>query len=170
MTIQQKNKALVIGFLGILILGYFLAISETLQLKNNYESMQQQELLNTNIPQRLATLEQKERYYDSLLEHYQITETSLQNNLLQTIDRYAANHMIKVVSFSEPHSFVEKDKKTNSYAFSVSGDFKGILGLAYELEQRSKFGMIASLDFEKKTNYRNGTKSLEGHFILQLVQ
>ncbi len=170
MTIQQKNKVLVLGFLGMLVLGYFLAISETVALKNNYTRLKNSERLNANIPQRLKALEQKEVHYDSLLKHYQITETSLQNNLLQTIDRYAKDHTIKVLSFKEPHTFQEKDKNTYSYAFSVSGDFAGILGLAYQLEQRSKFGMIASLDFEKKTNYRNGSKSLEGHFILQLVQ
>jgi hypothetical protein len=115
-------------------------------------------------------LEQKEKHYDSLLRHYQITETSLQNNLLQTIDRYAKDQSLKVVSFSEPHAYTEDDKTTSSYAFSVAGDFQEILGLAYQLEQRNKFGMIASLDFEKKTDYRNGSKHLEGHFILQLVQ
>lgn len=170
MTIKQKNKALVIGFFGVLVLGYFLAITETIKLKDNYNNLQQVGEINANIPQRLLALEQKEHHYDSLLQHYQITETSLQNNLLQTIDRYALDHTVKVVSFSEPHRYQEKDKTTNSYAFSVTGDFKSILGLAYELEQKSKFGMIASLDFEKKTNYRNGSKRLEGHFILQLVQ
>lgn len=170
MTIQQKNKMLVAGFVGVLILGYFLSITETLKLKQNYDTLKTQEALFSNIPQRLHVLNQKEHYYDSLLTHYQITETSLQNNLLKTIERYAQDHNLKVVSFDEPHIVNENNKKTNSYTFSVSGNFKAILGLAYQLEQRNKFGMIASLEFEKTKNYRTGKVSLEGQFILQLVQ
>ncbi|MFT5893059.1 MAG: hypothetical protein ACI9Y7_003178 [Dokdonia sp.] len=170
MTIKQKNTALVISFFGVLLLGYFLSISVTLSLKDNYDNLKTQEQIYSNIPKRLQVLSQKERYYDSLLQHYQITETSLQNNLLKTIDRYAVDHAIKIISFNEPHSVIQEGKKTNSYAFRVSGDFNTILGLAYQLEQRSKFGMIASLQFEKLKNYRTGQTSLEGAFVLQLVQ
>ncbi|MFC4636464.1 hypothetical protein ACFO3O_21335 [Dokdonia ponticola] len=170
MTIKQKNTTLVISFFGVLLLGYFLSISVTLSLKKNYDTLKTQEQIYSNIPKRLQILSQKERYYDSLLQHYQITETSLQNNLLKTIDRYAINHNIKIISFDEPHSVIQNGKKTNSYAFRVSGDFNAILGLAYQLEQRSKFGMIASLEFEKLKNYRTGQTTLEGAFVLQLVQ
>jgi len=170
MAIKQKNTILLISFFGVLILGYFLSISETLSIKKNYDNLQQQEQLYANIPKRLQVLVQKERHYDSLLQHYQITETSLQNNLLKTIDRYAIDTNIKIVSFDEPHSVFEKGKTTNSYAFRVSGDFNSILGLAYELEQRSKFGMVKSLEFEKIKSFRTGKTTLEGQFILQLVQ
>jgi len=170
MTIRQKNSALLGGFVIILILGYMLSITETLSLKRNYTSLKTQEALFANIPQRLNLLHQKERYYDSLLQHYQITETSLQNNLLKTIDRYAVDHNIRIVSFDEPHTIISQSRKTSSYTFRVSGDFKAILGLAYQLEQRSKFGMIASLQFEKIKNYRTGKTTLEGQFMLQLVQ
>jgi hypothetical protein len=170
MTIKQKNTTLVISFFGVLLLGYFLSISVTLSLKDNYDNLKTQEQIYSNIPKRLQVLSQKEKHYDSLLQHYQITETSLQNNLLKTIDRYAVDHAIKIISFNEPHSVIQKGKKTNSYAFRVSGDFNTILGLAYQLEQRSKFGMIASLQFEKLKNYRTGQTSLEGAFVLQLVQ
>ena len=170
MMIRQKNSALVIGFIVVLLLGYWLSISETLSLKRNYQNLKAQEELFANIPQRLSLLQQKEHYYDSLLQHYQISGTSIQNNLLKTIERYAANHDLKVVAFDPPHTLAENSRKTSSYTFRVAGDFKSILGLAYQLEQRNKFGMIASLEFEKLKNYRTGKVSLEGQFILQLVQ
>lgn len=170
MTIQQKNRILVIGFIATLVVGYYLSISETLLLKSNYDQLKENERVFKNIPQRLGTLTKKEVYYDSLLKSHQITETSLQNNLLKTLERYAQKENIKIVSFTEPHNYIENDKSVNSYAFRVSGTFKSILGLAYELEQRSKFGMIASLEFEKITSYRTGAISLEGDFILRLVQ
>lgn len=170
MTIQQKNRLLVVGFLATLVMGYFLSISETLSLKRNYDQLKENERIFKNIPQRLGVLSQKEAHYDSLLVSHQITETSLQNNLLKALERYAESEQIKIVSFNEPHTYSEKDKTVNSYAFTVSGNFNAILGLAYELEQRSKFGMIASLEFEKIKSYRTNKVSLEGDFVLQLVQ
>jgi hypothetical protein len=139
MTIQQKNKLLVLGFVAILVIGYFLSISETFSLKRNYDQLKENERIFENIPKRLKVLTQKEVYYDSLLSSNQITETSLQNNLLKALERYAVSEQIKIVSFNEPHIYTENDKTINSYAFTVSGDFKAILGLAYELEQRSKY-------------------------------
>lgn len=170
MKIQQKNRLLLFGFLGTLVIGYLLSISETLALKRNYDRLKEGELIFKSIPQRLSVLNQKEVYYDSLLSSHQITETSLQNNLLKALERYAEREQIKIISFNEPHIYVDQGKTINSYAFSVSGDFKSILGLAYELEQRSKFGMIASLEFEKIKSFQTSKVSLEGNFVLQLVQ
>ena len=85
MTIQQKNKLLVLGFVAILVIGYFLSISETFSLKRNYDQLKENERIFENIPKRLKVLTQKEVYYDSLLSSNQITETSLQNNLLKTV-------------------------------------------------------------------------------------
>lgn len=170
MNIKKKNRGLLIGFFATLIIGYFLSISETIAIKRNYDQLKTNERISKNIPQRLNVLRKKEMYYDSLLASYQITETSLQNNLLKALERYAENQKIKVVSFEEPHKFVDGNKTINSYEFRVTGNFQSILGLAYELEQGSKFGMIASLDFERITSYRTGNVSLEANFLLQLVQ
>lgn len=170
MSIRKKNIILLLGFLGTLLLGYMLSISDTLVLKKRYAGLKKQELLYENIPQRLLVLEQKEKHYDSLMDHYQITETSLQNNLLKSIERYALTHSLRATSFEEPHSVHEKGRLLNSYAFSVTGDFQSILGLAYQLEQKSKFGKIANVHLEKRKNYRTGKESLRGHFILQLIQ
>ena len=170
MSIRRKNISLILGFIGMLLLGYALSISETLALKKNYNSLTKQESLYANIPQRLFALEQKEKHYDSLMEHYQITETSLQNNLLKTIERYALKNDLKATSFDEPHSVQIDGRQLNSYAFTVTGDFQAILGLAYQLEQKSKFGMIANVHFEKQKSYRTGIESLQGHFVLQLIQ
>ncbi len=170
MNIRQKNKWLIIGTVAFLILGYYVSIGETLSLRSNYQHLKSQEALFDNIPLRLSQLVRKEHYYDSLLVHHQITETSVQNNLLKVIDRYAEDHPIRVVSFDQAHKLESRDRSISSYVFRVDGDFKSILGLAYQLEQRNKFGMIASLEFEKQRNFRTGKTSLEGQFILQLVQ
>ena len=170
MSIKQKNIALLAGFISVLILGYWLSISVSISFIDNYNNLERQKNTFANIPKRLDILERKEAYYDSLLNHYQIAETSIQNNLLKTIDRYAVSHDLKKVSFSEPHQSKQGELNILSYAFSVEGDFQSIHGLAYHLEQENKFGMIASLTFEKLKSYRTGKTSLQGHFILQIVR
>ncbi len=170
MKIERKNASLVIGFIAVFIIGYIVAIKETIALKQTYDRLSQQELIFEKLPQRLMALEQKNKHFDSLLNHYQITEMSLQNNLLRMVENYAEKHPIKVEQLDQPHTFISGERTINSYALTVQGDFKSILGLAYQLEQKNKFGMISSFEVEKIKSNRTGKSALYGSFILQLVQ
>ncbi len=170
MTITQKNRALVGGTILVLIVGYYLSIQETLALKQNYTQLQTQEALFYNVPERLQKLQRKEVYYDSLLRHYQISETSLQNNLLQSLNRYAMEHPLTVVAFEEPHVDTQETYTTTTYRFTIKGEYDALLGLAYHLEQRVKFGRIAHLALSKQKSYSTGKEWLEATFGLQVVQ
>ena len=112
-------------------------------------------------------LKQKEKYYDSLLHVYKIGGTSLQNNLLNTITNFSSKNDLKVVDFSEPHTFTDKSLTINSYSFTVEGHFNNILQLIYTLEQRTKYGEIVSVSYGKKKNYRTGTSYLQAKILLQ---
>lgn len=170
MTIQHKNKLLIFGFFAILFFGYYLSISETLSVKANYDKLITEEALFKNIPERLHALNQKEVHYSKLLINNQITETSLQNNLLRMVEKYAQTHSIDDITLLEPHTASTGNRTISSYMFDVTGDFKSILGLGYELEQKSKFGMVASLRFEKKKELKNNRTYLQATFVLQILR
>jgi len=170
MSIKDKNKILVGGFVGVLLIGYFFSITDTLSLKENYKRLKSEEHIFENLPQRVATLNKKENYYDSLMVHYQIAEASLQNSLLKSVENYALDNELKIVTIEQPHILVKDQRKISSYAFAVSGNFRNILGLNYHLEQKSKFGKVSNVHFEKKINHKTKRATLEGRFILQLIQ
>jgi len=167
MTNTLKNRLLVGGFIILIFLCYKFAFANTLALKSEYATLTKEQKIFENTPKQIALLKKKEQYYDSLLTKYKIGGTSLQNNLLNTVTTFAKANDLKVVDFLEPHIFSEKSLTINSYSFTVEGHFNTILQLIYTLEQRTKYGEVISVSYEKKKNYRTGKSYLQAKIVLQ---
>ena len=158
---------LILGFVLGLFLCYRLAISETLSLREQYGKLERQRTLFENTPKQLSVLGQKQRYYDSILNSYQIRGSSLQNGLLRTINAFAEQNGILVVEFSEPHTIRQGDLTVNTYGFTLRGDYNAIIKLVHRLERESRFGEVINLDFQKKKNFRTGRHYLEARVLLK---
>lgn len=167
MNNKTKNILLLSGFLLTLVVCYRLAISNTLELKNQYNSLKQEKALFKNTPKQLSLLKQKLMYYDSILSKYQLNGSSIQNNLLKTINAFAESDNLKVIGFLEPHIIDQNGLIIKTYQFSIEGDFNAILKLAHKLEQQTKFGEIINLHFEKKKNFRTGKYYLQVKILLK---
>ena len=167
MTKQQKNIALIIAFVLAIILCYTLAIQNTFQLRKQYHALTHNAALFQSTPEQLARLKQKEVYYDSLLVQFKIDGSSIQNNLLTMINTYASSNALKVVSFLEPHRSITNDLVVKTYDFTLEGNYNTINQLIYILEQKTKFGEIIGLYFEKKKNYRTGRFYLQARVLLK---
>ena len=167
MTKQQKNIGLVIGFFIALIICYQFAISNTLEQKKRYNTLQLESKVFENSPKQLSILNQKEVYYDSLLNKYQLDDSSLQNNLLKTINAFADANNIKVINFLEPHISQKNELTIKTYQFVLEGSYNSINKLIYKLEQGTKFGEIINLHFEKKKNFRTGKSYLQATVLLK---
>lgn len=167
MTNKTKNILLLTGFLLALVLSYQLAISKTIALKKEFNTLKQQDVLFENTPKQISLLKQKQTYYDSLLNKYQINGSSLQNNLLKTVTIFADSTNLKVVSFLEPHIVHKDNLKINTYQFVLEGNFNAILKLIHKLEQDTKFGEITNLYFEKKKNFRTRRYYLQVSILLK---
>ena len=149
------------------MLCYQLAIEKTFALRKEYNSLRQQESLFKNSPKQLSLLKQKEKYYDSVLTKYQLNGSSIQNNLLKTINSFAEDYNLKVIGFLEPHIFNQNDLIIKTYGFTLEGHFNAILKLTHKLEQQTKFGEIINLHFEKKKNFRTGKYYLQAKLLLK---
>lgn len=167
MTKQQKNIALTVSFILALILCYQLAIKNTLQLKEQHTHLANEAVSLKSAPQQLALLKQKNVYYDSLLTRFQLGGSSIQNNLLKVINTYASNNALKVVDFLEPHVSTNDNLVIKTYDFTLEGTYNNINQLVYLLEQKTKFGEVISLHFEKKKNYRTGRFYLQARVLLK---
>ncbi|GAA3614656.1 hypothetical protein Q4Q39_02600 [Flavivirga amylovorans] len=167
MTNKTKNILLIVGFLFTLILCYQLAISKTVLLKKEFNSLEMQEALFKDTPKQVSLLKQKQKYYDSILNKYQLNGSSVQNNLLKTINTFADSTNLKLVNFLKPHVIIKNDLKINTYQFTLEGDFNAILKLIHKLEQKTKFGEIINLHFEKKTNFRTRKSYLQASVSLK---
>ncbi|SFJ00654.1 hypothetical protein [Olleya namhaensis] len=167
MTSKTKNILLISGFLLVLLIVYQLAISKTYDQKKQYTTLKKQELLFKNAPKQLSLLKQKEVYYDDLLTKYQLDGSSIQNNLLKTINIFADKNNLKVINFLEPHRISKNELIINTYEFTVEGNYNNIIGLIHQLEQKTKFGEIINLQFEKKKNFKTGKNHLQSRVLLR---
>lgn len=167
MTSKTKNTILILSFLITLMVCYQLAIVKTIDLKKEYNNLKQQEILFANTPKQVMLLKQKQQYYDGLLSKYQLNGSSVQNNLLKTINIFADSTNIRVIGFLEPHIIHKNDLKISTYQFTLEGDYNAIIKLIHKLEQDTKFGEIIHLAFEKKTNLRTGNVSLQAQILLK---
>lgn len=169
MTIKTKNNILIIGFVFALLACYQLAVSKTVLIKKEYNDLKQEETLFENTPKQVSLLKQKKKYYNELLSKYKLDGSSLQNNLLKTINKFADSTNIKVIAFLEPHVINQNDLKISTYQFTLEGNYNAILKLIHKLEQETKFGEIINLAFEKKTNFRTGQISLQAQILLKKI-
>lgn len=169
MTSKTKNIILVSGLIIAVTLCYNLAFSKTLQLKKGYDELTEEEGFYKDAQKNLSILKQKERHYDSLLTKHKLNGGSIQNTLLKTINAFADENNLKVVSFLKPHIITSQDLIIKSYQFSLEGDYNAMINLIYKLEQETKFGEIINVHFEKKKNFRTGKDYLQAQVILKSI-
>lgn len=171
MSLKQKNIILLVGFIVLLWITYQFSISKTLEARSTYNTLSRQKEAISNIPQQVNYLKQQNTHYDSLLEKNKISaESSFQNNLLQTINSFATNNNLKIVSFNEPHQFIKDDAILKTYSFTIKGSYANTLKLIYKLEQHGNYGKLISINFEKKKNYKRNRIFLECTILLQKIE
>ncbi|NQX86679.1 MAG: hypothetical protein HRT67_12380 [Flavobacteriaceae bacterium] len=167
MTKKQKNILLIFGFIFALYICYKLAISKTFEQKSQYDTLSKEVKLSKNGSKQLSLLKQKEVYYNALLKKYEFDGSSIQNNLLKIITTFSEANNIKVIHFLEPHVVSRNDIRVKTYEFTLEGKYSNINQLIYQLEQRTKFGEIINLHFEKKKNFRTNKYYLQARVLLK---
>ncbi|XLS30032.1 hypothetical protein ACJD0Z_04225 [Flavobacteriaceae bacterium M23B6Z8] len=167
MNSRQRNMVLIGGVILTFILCYLFAFSKTVEQRRTYLNLKQQETLFEDIPRQFSILNQKIQHYDQLLKKYRLSDTSLQNNLLKTINEQAASLDLQVIRFDEPHVVQKEGNPLNTYRFTLEGPFEALLQLVHFLEQQTRYGEVINLHFKKKKNYQNGKSFLQMEVFVQ---
>jgi len=167
MKAKTKNIILAVGFLVMLFICYRFAFSRTFSVYGTYQGLKKENVLFENIPKQQYLLNRQNAYLDSLLNKYQIGGTSLQNNLLKSLNANGDTLGFKLVAFDKVHVFNKEQLTVNSHVFTLEGGFEEMLRLVHNLEQRTKFGEVVHARFEKKRDLRTRRERLEAEIIIQ---
>lgn len=170
MKIDTRNKLLFLGIIALLLASYYLAINKTLLLRNESQRLGDQVEQFKDIPNKLALLSQKDVYYDSILGKMDLVDTSIQNNLLRTINQEATKNNIKVMDFNQPHLYEMGENSLHTYSFNLNGNYTDILKVIHTIEQKGNFGEIVHIDFQKKKNYKSNKYNLGATIFVQQVK
>ena len=164
---KQKNIALIVGFLLLLIMSYVFSIQKTLDLKSRLTRLKKDKELVSNASGRIFSLQQENKYLDSILQQKDLSiENSFQQTLLKKLNAFSKKAPIEIISFEEPHAFKDKNATLITYYFKIKGSFSTLLQLVNSLE-RQRLGEVVSVNFEKKKNYRSNRQELIGAFFIQ---
>ncbi len=166
---RTKNIVLVAGLLCVLFIAYRYGFAKTFTISSELDKLESQKEEYQAAPMQLAALTKKEQQLDIILAKNNVEGSSLQHNLLKTLNTLSDSSKVKVVAFEEPHRFTDEATKkgTTTYDFTLQGDYKALLGVVYALEQKYSFGNIVQVDFEKKKNFRTGASYLQCRLLLQ---
>ena len=167
---KSKTLVLLVSFVFVGILSYRLAFSKPLTVKKNVSQLEREAVGFDNILSLNQTLKAKERVIDSILEENNLTNTSIQNNLLDMLNRAAAENNFSISEFNEPHRARSNGTNIISFQFTLRGSFKDIQVVLYGLEQEYSFGQVNHVSFKRKKDYRKGTTYLECEVIVQNIQ
>jgi len=170
MTSRQKNIALLIGFLLVILLSYLFAIRNTLEAKSKLTALQIEKKLFNSSENKLNYLNQHNNYLDSILKLNEIyANVSFQQTILNKISKYTEENKLKISSFNIPHIFKENQKKLTTYTLEVQGNFIPLLKFLNYFENQ-RLGTIVSVNFMKKKNYRRNRNYLTVKIYLQKLK
>ncbi|MFC5044450.1 hypothetical protein ACFSTE_14870 [Aquimarina hainanensis] len=169
MTQRTKNRLLITGLLLLAYIAYQYGFSKTVALRSEVVKLTEQKTQYQNAPAQLAALAAKEKQLDQILEKNNVAGNSVQNNLLATLNRLSDSTQVRITTFEKPHIFTEEvsKKTTTTYNFTLEGDYRSLLHILYQLEQRYSYGNIVSAGFIKKKNYKTRKQYLQCQVLLQ---
>lgn len=166
-----KNSILIIGFLLAVLFAYQFSFSKTLETKSRLDSLKLQIDQSKLGSQNILGLRSKETYLDSIIENNRNESTSLQNNLLNILNKNSLEYSFKIINFKEPHFGVSPDSThITSFQFTLEGKYKDLEELLYKLENEHSLGSLSHISFEKKKDYRLNKTFLQCSMILQNVE
>jgi len=171
---MEKNKKrfyiLIGGVVLLIILSYKFTISKTFALRKEYRSAKIDKGISMNVSKKLQVLHLKQSHYDSILSQFNLRETSMENNLLRSINTQSELLNVRLREFNSPHVVEDKSSRFSTYHFTLEGSFVNILRLLYEMEKDGVYGEITHLEFIKQKDFRSKKTLLTAKVFIQTIQ
>ena len=170
MTNKKKYILFLVCSIALLIISYSLAFSKTISLRKEYLKKKKSESIYKDIPNQINLLSKKQVYYDSILKKFNLNTSSLENNLLKQLNKYADKNNLKIKVFNAPHILLHHQSTYTTYNFTLEGEFSNLLKVISSIEQSGTFGEVIHIDFKKEIDFRTKRKYLDATVFIQNIQ
>lgn len=167
MTQKTKNILLVLTFIIGFIIAYHVAFSKTIAIKSELTALKKESIGFEGFTNLSNTLNQRQKFVDSVLKTHNFKNISIQNNLLEFLNQEATDKQFSITDFRKPHIATENNVTLTSYQFTLNGSFNVLIETIYKLEQDYSFGRVSHINFEKKRDYRKGKNYLKCFVIVE---
>lgn len=169
---STKNVLLIAGFILVLTLAYNYSFSKTFAIKSDLNDLINQTEQSSISIKNITILAEKENYLESVIQEKRIGSTSLQNRLLQVLNKYSKEDSFKIVSFKEPNVSISQsgEEKITSFQFVLEGEYKALEKILLILETEHNFGSLSHLSFERKKDYRMNQSFLQCSVVVHNIE
>lgn len=150
-TYKQKTIALGVIILLLGVVAYKRAVSQTLQVLNNIEVVEEQLSSLENSDQKKNQLMQELHAIESIIGISSIEGNELQLDLINAVSK---NNQVELYQFPVSHEALNSNVRITTLSYTVKGTYWDLVRFIYNLEKDIKKAKVVSVKLEKIKSYR----------------
>jgi hypothetical protein len=166
---KERNRLLLVGFVLLLLLGWFLAFSKTYHLWKEHKTLSKMMTQNSRGPERISMLRHTLDSLNLSLQGRSKVGVSSQDAQLDYITTYVQAHGMKVSFIPGQSNRKQKGYDIDTRIFQIDGNFKSALQLIYELEQHQQMSRVVSAKYTRVVDRQTKAVSLISTIYLENI-
>jgi hypothetical protein len=170
LTYQQKNKYLLLGSLVFLVVVYLAAIQNTINLYQKNSSREQALLKAEDAPQKIENYRQRLDELNNRLSYYVVDSIKGEEHILEVVSNFCHKNHILLNRLPAVTTDDHGDVLVATTGVVAEGNYKDLLNLLYELEQKQKIARVTSAVFKSQFDHKRKKKVLTLTVYLQNIQ
>lgn len=153
---KQKLYALIAIGLLLAIVTYRRAISQTLQVRQNIESVNEQLSKIENADQKKQMIVNELSHIENMIGISGVDNNELQLDLINAVSQHDD---IELYQFPTSHNAVNSEVQITTFRITVKGSYWNLMSFIYDLEKEIEKARVVSVSFEKKKSIQ--TREIE---------
>ena len=146
---RKKNITFWVGIGLILLIGYFFSFSPTIQLQRDNDRLKRSIVNADQLYRKVTSLKRDKKTIDSLRQHMDLRGGD--QLLLRELTFLIKPAVTPLVEYAEVQ---KRDTKEKFNLFKFSGDYRNLVRLLRDVENRRLGGGVVSVRFHTETNRR----------------
>lgn len=159
------------GFILMLFVSYWLAISKTVTAITTAKELEKKSFQIEQSPMNLKLLEKKLMALNQVIENkHESNGSSVHASLLNIISNFCDEHHILLREYPGTIENIQNDLIVETNLFEVQGPFNQLLELDYMLEQKQKVAKVVSASFMVKRDVQTRNNILTTTIYFQNIK
>jgi hypothetical protein len=170
LTYRHKLIGAALGFVLLLVIGWKVTISETIDLSTRCESLRSELGRTQNAPEQLALKTLQLEHLEKLIGKNDLHPDMVQQSILDAIDGFGEKSGPNIYEVLPIHSASDEEFEVITHMVTVDGKFNELAALGFELENRFSEARLVSIKYIKEKDRRSKRNRLLATYYLQNIR
>lgn len=172
-NLSQKKKfhILIIAILLLTIVGYNLAIKDTIMLSKECYQLQLKIKSIEIAPKKINLLKSELKKFEVFIqENDSISIHSLRQKILDITANYCQNNTLTLIEFNQPITVEKNNFIIETNIITLQGGFHKLLLFVFNLEKKYSLGKVSSVKFSIFKDFKKNQDFLHATIYLQNIK